>query len=134
MSKSGRVKVAGIQFSCKIGDKEANLQKALSLIDKASKDEVEINPLEEGNDEILGDLANKFFIIKKYFDKEELPPTEENYCQRFEEDYGIIITSEEMLEIRAFMEEDYADWAQMRIQEDFKHGMEFINLRKLGLE
>ena len=47
MSRGRSVKVAGIQFSCKIGDKEANLQRALGLIDKASKDEAEILLLPE---------------------------------------------------------------------------------------
>ncbi len=47
MKGSKKVKVAGIQMSCEIGNKEANIRKALKLIDQAAEENTQIILLQE---------------------------------------------------------------------------------------
>ena len=94
----------------------------------------EVNVLEEGKESLLDETVNKFFVIKKYIQENKLPPHESNYIKHFRENYKIEFEVEEMIEFRSFCEDDYADWKQSQIADEFARGGSVVNLKQLGLE
>lgn len=94
----------------------------------------EVNVLEEGKETLLDETVSKFFVIKKFLQENKLPPHESNYIKYFKDNYKIEFEVEEMIEFRSFCEEDYADWKQSQIAEEFARGAKLVNLRELGLE
>lgn len=94
----------------------------------------EINIFEEGKESFLDETISKFFVIKKHLQENKLPPHESNYIKYFRENYKIEFEMDEMIEVRSFAEEDYADWKQSQIMEDYQRNGSIVDLRKLGLE
>ena len=97
-----------------------------------TKYEEEINILEEGQEVMLGDIASKYFIIRRYLEDEEMPKSEENYIKKFSDDYGITVGIEEMVQWRDFFDNDYVDYVNDQIAEDKKHGSETVDLSRYG--
>ena len=94
----------------------------------------ETNIFEEGKESVLDETASKFFVIKKHLQENKLPPHERNYIRFFVEMYKIEFDAEEMVEIRSFFEEDYADWKRMQIMEDYQRNGSVVDLKGMGLE
>lgn len=93
-----------------------------------------VNIFEEEKESVLDETISKFFVIKKYMQENKLPPHERNYIRFFFDMYKIEIDVEEMIEIRSFAEEDYADWKRSRIMDDYQRNGSIVDLRGMGLE
>lgn len=79
------------------------------------------------NDATLVDVCSKYLILKKDFEKENMPAHESNYQKAFAERYHIELTEEELLELIDFIESgEFNDWQASRIQDDFSEGMEKV--------
>jgi hypothetical protein len=87
------------------------------------------------DDEILEDLASKYFVVKNKMKSKEIKkaPTDTNLIEIFKEHYSTTFDIEEMIEFRNFMENDYPDWKMDNVREETKDA-EIINLKELGLE
>jgi len=94
----------------------------------------EINIFEEDKESLLDETVAKFFVIKKHLQENKLPPHESNYIRFFREMYKIEFEMDEMIEVRSFSEEDYADWKQQQIADEFARGGSFVDLKGMGLE
>lgn len=94
----------------------------------------DVNVLEDGKETLLDETVNKFFVIKKFLQENKLPPHESNYIKYFKDNYKIEFEVEEMIEFRSFCEEDYANWKQSQIADEFARGGSFVDLRGMGLE
>lgn len=103
--------------------------------------ENDTNIFEDGNEKILGDVAAKYFVIKKGFadgtleiyneDKKEKvtgpPPTDTNYMRAFEQLYKITFADlETFLEIREYYDNEWNAHIEDEIARDFANGAKFI--------
>ena len=91
----------------------------------------EINIFEDGYEKTLSEWVSKFYVIKKYFVENRLPPLERDYIKIFKEKYNIELSIEEMIEFRNFCEEDWPEIVNSNIRSDFENGMEIVDIRRL---
>jgi len=87
------------------------------------------------NDTTLEDLAQKYFVIKNKIRTKEIkkPPTDTTLMEAFKEHYKVELDMEETIELRQFMDNEYAEWKMNNINEETKNA-EIVNLKELGLE
>lgn len=92
----------------------------------------EVEMFEEGNEETLHDMVQKYRVIKEMIQNKEIkiPPHDSGYVKAFNQVFHIELDQEEMLELRTFAEEDYDLYLQEKIYEDRLNGMKNIDLNQ----
>jgi hypothetical protein len=93
--------------------------------------ENDTNIFEEDNEAVLGDIAAKYFVLKKQFadgtmeikDGERIingPPHDTNYMRAFEQKYNVTFDSlETWLEVKDFFENDWSNHINNIIIDEF---------------
>lgn len=96
----------------------------------------EIEPFEDGNQRLLSELVNFYFVIKQKFQHKEIQKAfhDTNIAAAFRELYKVEFEDDEIIEFRDFCENDYPEWVQSGILNDYNNGMEDINLKKYGYD
>ncbi len=100
------------------------------------------NFMDEEHEVLLVDMCHKYLSLKQRFQNKEfkkkvgelevpLAPHDTNYMMKFKELYQMDMTVEEMIELRDFAENDFADFMRDKIEEARANGMSDVNLKGL---
>ena len=102
-----------------------------------------INIFDEENEAILGDLADKYFVLKKQFadgsikiknDKGEFingPPHDTNYIRAFEQLYKVTFEDlDTFLEVKDYLENDWSNHIHNNMLDDYRKGAREIKQSK----
>lgn len=93
--------------------------------------ENDTNIFEEENEAVLGDIATKYFVIKKQFadgsieikDGDRIingPPHDTNYMRAFEQKYNVTFDGlETWLEVKDFFENDWNNYIRDKMIDEF---------------
>ena len=73
-------------------------------------------------DLIPNSLALQYYAIQQDFKAKRFPPTEQNYIQRFKQDYATSMSVDEFLQLKEYAETVYRYDLSDQINEDYSEG------------
>lgn len=107
----------------------------IRIVNNGKEDWKEIAIFEPENEQKLYGLACRYFELKGKLTRGEIkmPVMEPSYCKLLKE-LGYDIPVKEMVELRDYFDNYYADSIQEKIDLDFGQGMGVMDLKKWGIK